>query len=113
MSNKSGFWGWHQYAKANDDIRNKVVEEGWFGQKTQDNSFQQDVNAMEARAGQDIHGNSAQPPHNPDTDPNAALYGQAQPENDMDAFYGRDDPESDPRQALYGPEPEPEPEQEP
>lgn len=47
---KNRFWAWQEYARANDELRNKLVDEGWFSQPSNDQSFQRDVHGQEVRA---------------------------------------------------------------
>ena len=121
-----GFWGWHTYAKANDDIRNRIVEEGWSGRSDFDQSFANDVRAKADSPQNTPHGNGIIPDGNAvhaDREGWNAFYDEPNGDSTRDAaheFYGTDrlghDQEQqaqwDLRQAeaheLYGPEAEPE-----
>ena len=113
MSDRSGFWGWHAYAKANDDIRKKLIEEGWYGRQSQDDPVQRDVAGMESKSNQDFYGNTshdAAPDQDWNGDPEAnarsAFYGQSPESDEMSAFYGQDTDQGDPAAEFYGHDPE-------
>lgn len=82
----SRFWGW--YAQVHDDVRQKVVDEAWFGRREQDNPMERDVGAMEANTEQQ---NDMEP-----SDYGRELYGPAQAQEAEAAdLYGQDSPEQE------------------
>lgn len=102
---RSSIWKW--YAEVNDDIRNKVIEEGWSGRQTEASTFQNNVAAQE---GSGIHSTphtaSAAGVRNPDPYTPAPLQGighrgadDANPESTkqaVESFYGlRQTPDGD------------------
>lgn len=101
---KNGFRAWQEYARANDDLRNKLVDEGWFNRPSYDQSFERDVHGQEMKA--------AGPGYEPQPDPHEgtvwadqegwnAHYANPNGDTARDAaheFYGQDHMGHDPQQ---------------
>jgi hypothetical protein len=93
MAQGLSFWDW--YARVNDDLRHHLIERGWHGQQTRDDTFQRDVAAMSSIEADQYRDRTAeagtQNPKLPD-----ALQGIAGDESDtenvkdvMKHFYGQ------------------------
>ena len=89
----SGFW--NHYAQANDDIRNKLIDEAWFERKTGATPFQDDVAGMEARAEKE--------PEPPEPDPERdALYGRDAQQPEGSDLYGENREAPADERSFYG-----------
>ena len=89
---------WNHYAQANDDIRNKLIDEAWFERQTGATPFQDDVARMEERERE-----PDPPPPPPEPDPEReALYGRDTEQPEGSDLYGEAQETPADERSFYG-----------
>ncbi len=73
---------WNHYAQANDDVRNKLIDEAWFERQTGATPFQDDVAMMQSRAQEE-----PEPPPDPEHE---QVYGRDPEQTETADLYGQD-----------------------